>query len=256
MSKINLTPGEINDLIDLYQTEIDRTQRRIENLKSILKKIDRAQEEVSEPATRVAAPARRGRKKLVESVPAAGEAVTPEAKVDGRKVRKGRNAKAVAKSAAPKVKAIRKTRKSKANAATSEETKLAATKRGRKANLKSKVAAKKSPRKESVVRKKIKSGAGPDKVKWIDLIQDILRSKQNLMLANSLTVEAMERLGIDESDRDRVRMAVATNLTRLTKNLKLVVKFKPEGSTNYFYGLTEWFDEGGNLKSEFQNKLM
>lgn len=249
MSKINLTPGEINDLIDLYQTEIDRTQRRIENLKSILKKIDRAQEEVSEHVSRATTSTRRGRKKLVESAPTADETVAPVAKVDGRKVRKGRNEKAVAKSDAPKVKTVRKARKSKANAATSEETKLATTKRGRKANLKSKVAAKKQPRKESVVRKKIKSGAGPNKVKWIDLIQDILRNKQNLMLANSLTVEAMERLGIDESDRDRVRMAVATNLTRLTKGLKLVVKFKPEGSTNYFYGLTEWFDEGGDRKS-------
>jgi hypothetical protein len=255
MSKINLTPGEINDLIDLYQTEIDSAQRRIENLKSILKKIDRAQEESVESVPEKATTGKRGRKKMVETVLVADETAKPSAKTGKRKVRKSKEKEAIT---APKEKGEGRGRKRKVVAETASEVVKPAVKRGRKANskAKAKAATAKKTRKGSTVRKKIKAGAGSDKVKWVDVIQDILRNKQNLMLANSLTVEAMERLGIDESDRDRVRMAVATNLTRLTKNLKAVVKFKPEGSTNNFYGLTEWFDEQGNLKSEFQNKLM
>ena len=76
------------------------------------------------------------------------------------------------------------------------------------------------------------------------------------MLSNSLTLAAMERLGIADADKDRVRMAISTNLTRLTKYDKTINKFSQEGTSGSFYGLAEWFDDKGKLKAEFKNKLM
>ena len=115
---------------------------------------------------------------------------------------------------------------------------------------------KKRGRKPKPVRKSIKTGKGEDKVKWIDLIYDILRTQKSLMLSNSLTLAAMERLGIADADKDRVRMAISTNLTRLTKYDKTINKYSQEGTSGSFYGLAEWFDDKGKLKAEFKNKLM
>lgn len=39
MKNISLTELEVNELIDMYQTEIDRSQRRISNLQSIINKL-------------------------------------------------------------------------------------------------------------------------------------------------------------------------------------------------------------------------
>ncbi|HRX30859.1 MAG: hypothetical protein H6537_02400 [Bacteroidales bacterium] len=212
MKQIKLTQKEVDDLIDLYQTEIDRAQRRIESLQSILKKVEMPQNEVaSQEMGNKPAPKKRGRKPKVRIETDAVE-VKKEPKKRGRK---------------PKVK-----------------TELAVPKkRGRKP-------------KSSSLRKPIKKGKGEDKVKWIDLINEVLGSKKSFMLANSITLAAMEKLGIDESDKDRVRMAISTNLTRLTKYDKSVVKYHQPGQKGSFYGLPGWFNEDGSVKSEFEGKLM
>lgn len=62
MKKITLSKEEIEDLKDLYQSEIDRAQRRIDSLKSILKKIEKGD---LGDETEVPTPKKRGRKPKV-----------------------------------------------------------------------------------------------------------------------------------------------------------------------------------------------
>lgn len=215
MKKISLTQNEVNDLVDLYQSEIDRAQRRIVNLKAILKKLTEG-----------------------NSLPIKGE-VTAEkldVKSDVQPKKRGRK---------PAVQAQKVDK---------EEVAKLPKRRGRKPKVK--VESPKKKLEEKPIRKSIKKGKGEEKVKWIDLIYDILRSKKSLMLSNSLTLAAMERLNIPAVDKNRVRMAISTNLTRLTKYDKTINKFSHKGTAGAFYGLAEWFDDKGMLKSEFNNKLM
>lgn len=231
MKRISLTQNEINELADLYQTEIDRAQRRIANFKTILKKLSEgkspdAQDEDVKPAKE---PKRRGRKP------------------------KAQREQAVALADEPK----KRGRKPKAEKAAEVDAKAEPKRRGRKPRAAKKAGVpQKRGRKPRVVRRSIKAGRGENKVKWIDLIHDILRSKQSLMLSNSLTLAAMERLEISDSDRGRARMAISANLTRLTRRDRTVVKYTQPGTSGSFYGLAEWFDENGALKPEFENKLM
>lgn len=239
MKKISLTQNEVNDLIDLYQTEIDRAQRRVVNLKSILKK-------------------------LIDGKPLLDQEAEPVKKVDSKSIAKPAKAE--------KKEKVQKGKAPKEKVAVEEEKIQEPKKRGRKPKVKDvpvsalnedvavsqqpQKPAKKRGRKPKSLRKSIKKGKGEDKVKWIDLIYDILRTKKSLMLSNSLTIAAMERLEIPEVDKDRVRMAISTNLTRLTKYDKTINKFSQEGTAGSFYGLAEWFDGKGKLKAEFKNKLM
>lgn len=229
MKKISLTQNEVNDLIDLYQTEIDRAQRRVVNLKAILEKLMEGQPLSKEDS---------GSVKKIET-----NGVAPKI---GKRGRKPKKEKEIAeKAVVEEVSAAPKKRGRKPKASVEKEESAKAEKTGKKRG-----------RKPKPVRKSIKKGKGEDKVKWIDLIYDILRTKNSLMLSNSLTLAAMERLGISDVDKDRVRMAISTNLTRLTKYDKTINKYTQEGTTGSFYGLAEWFDGKGRLKSDYKNKLM
>ena len=234
MKKISLTQNEVNDLIDLYQTEIDRAQRRVVNLKSILKKLIEGKplsEQDTEPVKKANSKPSAKPVKVVKKEKAPKEKLADEKVKIQEPKKRGRK---------PKVRDISAT-VSNEDAAVSQQPQKPAKKRGRKPKS---------------LRKSIKKGKGEDKVKWIDLIYDILRTKKSLMLSNSLTIAAMERLGIPEVDKDRVRMAISTNLTRLTKYDKTINKYSQEGTAGSFYGLSEWFDGKGKLKAEYKNKLM
>lgn len=211
MKEIKLSENEVNELVDLYQTEIDRARRRIENLQSILKKL-----------TKETASKTRGKK-------AATKSTNTKGKTSAKK-----ELEETVETAAEEVKKSDK----------------------KKRTTKSKAAPKKRGRKPKKTRKSIKKGNGEAKVKWVELIQTILAEKQNLLLASSLTLEAMTRLGIDEVERDRVRMAISTNLTKLTKYDGVLKKYTIEGQKGAFYGLSEWFNEDGTLKGDYKNRLM
>ncbi len=257
MKKISLTQNEVNELVDLYQTEIDRAQRRIANLKAILKKISEGKSLTDDDKVEVkkstkepvAEPKKRGRKPKVQKEKAVE--VKAEPKKRGRKP-KVQKEKVAAVKAEPKKRGRKP--KVKTAAATAKKTEKVSKKKVAKTPKVKEP--KKRGRKPKPVRKSIKTGKGEDKVKWIDLIYDILRSKKSLMLSNSLTLAAMERLGIADADKDRVRMAISTNLTRLTKYDKTINKYSQEGTSGSFYGLAEWFDDKGKLNAEFKNKLM
>lgn len=242
MKKISLSQNEIEDLKDLYQSEIDRAQRRIESLKSILKKIEKGDLD-----TKPEAPAKRGRKPKTAQP-------KPTAEAPKKRGRKPKNQ--TLKTEEPTIKEPKKRgRKPKAKAA-SATAPAKKTKKTKVSKRKTKVAVpKKRGRKPKPLRKSLKQSAGGEKVKWVDLITSIFKTNNALMQANTLTVEAMKKLGLPEVEKDRTRMAVATNLTKLTKHDKKIVKFTREGDKVAYYGLAEWFNEDGSLKNEFKERF-
>lgn len=239
MKKISLSQNEIEDLKDLYQSEIDRAQRRIESLKSILKKIEKGDLD-----TKPEAPAKRGRKP---------KAAQPKPTTEAPKKRGRKPKNQVLKTEEPVAKEPKKRgRKPKAKAVSA----VAPAKKTKVGKRKTKVAApKKRGRKPKPLRKSLKQSAGGEKVKWVDLITSIFKANNALMQANTLTTEAMKKLGLPEVEKDRTRMAVATNLTKLTKHDKKIVKYTREGDKVAYYGLAEWFNEDGSLKNEFKERF-
>lgn len=242
MKKITLSKEEIEDLKDLYQSEIDRAQRRIDSLKSILKKIEKSD---LGNENDLAAPKKRGRKPKVK------EASEPTAtKKRGRPKKIATEVDKSVISKEPK----KRGRKPKVNPETKAEEQKKEHKKITKKKIKTS-APKKRGRKPKTLNKGLKPKIGGEKIKWNDLIMDIFKSNDKLLQAKELTVAVLEKLQLPEIEKDRTRMAVATNLTKLTKYEKKLLKhFRPNNKIAY-YGLAEWFNEDGTLKPEYQNKF-
>lgn len=312
MKKILLSEVEVNDLLDLYQSEIDRAQRRINNLKTIIKKLSTGHS-VSTEEKPIKTAGRRGRKPKTEEAKVLKETkeITKEPKKRGRKKKvveakiepkkrgrkpktkeveiKNANAtkeikekvitkepkKAEKKGKTSKIKPEPKKRGRKPIVSTAEvataEAKVtktpkevkekAITKKTKKAirkkkTAKVKAAPKKRGRKPKSLRKPIKGGKGKEKVKWNDFIVETITSKDSLMLASSITQAALEKFEIPASDRDRVRMAISTTLTKMANKDKLLGTYTQSGIRGAFFGLAKWFNEKAELNSEYQKKLM
>ncbi len=259
MKKISLTQSEIDNLKELYQSEIGRAQRRIESLKSILKKIEKENLSI-EPEEKIVK--KRGRKPKVTVAQTLQE--TPSS--PKKRGRKPKNTTVAAEAAKEPKKRGRKPKNADASAEVVQEIK----KRGRKPKAKpaeenvkkTKTTRKnikpihppKKRKKSKSLRKSLKQAVDGEKIKWIDLILSIFKKSNSLLNSNALTIAAIEKLNLPEVEKDRVRMAVATNLTKLTKYDKKIVKYIPEGSKTAVYGLAEWFNENGSLRPEYQER--
>lgn len=218
MKKIPLTGLELSDLKAVYEAELERTQKRIVHLKSILKKMEGIEvsatpdfEFIAEASPEKKKPGRKPKAEKAEVV-----------KIPGKRGRK------------PKV-------KTEEELAEKSATEKVPAKRGRKPKL---------------TRKPIKKGKGKRKVKWNDFIIQTLEAKDYLMLSTSLTAAALDRFGIQDSERDRVRMAISTTLTKMANTDKSVFTYSKQGIRGSFFGLPQWFNEDGTIKEEYAGKLM
>lgn len=300
MKKISLSEIEVNDLLDLYQSEIDRAQRRINSLKSIVKKISEGQPVESAEEKPAKSEVKRGRKPKIKAVEVKAEKkITSEPKKRGRKPKaivevvkaepkkRGRKPKVktveaevikkqVTKEPKTKEKKTKKIikaepkkrgRKPKAIAAevsvVDEKKEIKVTEKVKKPKkvqkkkvAKVKAEPKKRGRKPKSLRKPIKGGKGKDKVKWNDFINETLQSKDSLMLASSITQAALEKFDIPASDRDRVRMAISTTLTKMANKDKVLHTYSQPGIRGAFFGLTSWFNENAELSNDYKKKLM
>jgi len=322
MKKISLSEVEVNDLLDLYQSEIDRAQRRINNLKTIVKKISEGKSiEPSEeepvkveskrgrkPKVKVtktkvekvitAEPKKRGRKPKakVEVIKAEQKIRGPKSKVEVKaEIKKEQKVKVAKVKAEPKKRGP-KAKGKKAEPKAKDEVKVEAKKvvakagpkkRGRKPKVvvakavvadekkevkvakktkpkakptkkavKVKAEPKKRGRKPKSLRKPIKGGKGKDKVKWNVFINETITAKDSLMLASSLTHAALEKFEIPSSDRDRVRMAISTTLTKMANKDKVLHTYTQAGIRGAFFGLAKWFNDKGELNNDYKKKLM
>ncbi|MBN1989817.1 MAG: hypothetical protein JW783_10505 [Bacteroidales bacterium] len=218
MKKIPLTGLELSELKAVYEAELERTQKRIVHLKGILKKMEGI-ELSSTPDFEFVAKSEPEQNKLGRKPKAEKVEVV---KTPGKRGPK------------PKVKAGAET-------ADQDAVEKVPARRGRKPKL---------------TRKPIKKGKGKKKVKWNDFIIQTLESKDYLMLSTSLTAAALDRFGIQDAERNRVRMAISTTLTKMANTDKSVVAYSKQGIRGSFFGLPQWFNEEGSLKEEYANKLM
>ncbi len=312
MKKISLSDLEANELVDLYQSEIDRAQRRINNLKTIIEKlsegysvdiveekpikiqekrgrkpkakttianivneIKKAKEITVEPKKRgpkpkdkvakvKAEPKKRGRKPKVKPVEVKA---TKEIKEVAKKIviKEPKKKEGVIKIKAEPKKRGRKPKtiatEVKILDKKSEAKVIAKVKKPKEKNLKKTVAKvkaepKKRGRKPKSLRKPIKGGKGKDKVKWNDFIIETITSKDSLMLASSITQAALEKFDIAASDRDRVRMAISTTLTKMANKDKVLQTYTQQGIRGAFFGLAKWFNEKAELNNDYKKKLM
>jgi hypothetical protein len=236
MKKLTLTNAEFSHLREIYQTELEKAQKRIEHLSAILKKLD-SDNEVSFSSE--AQPLKGTNKKTL------GTHVNPAA----RSIVKGAGAKKAVKiddivvadplhEEKPK-----RGRRPKAVA----EVKPKST-RGRKpkasSDAKIKTLVAKKPRK---TRKLIKKGVGKKKVKWNDFIVDYLTKTGAAKLSSEITREAVSGFKIKESDKPRVRLVISGILSKLVTADKVLRTKKIEGSREKLYGLANWFNENGEL---------
>lgn len=242
MKKITLSKEEIEDLKDLYQSEIDRAQRRIDSLKSILRKIEKGDLGDEQDA---ALPKKRGRKPKVKE---ATEPTAPKKRGRPKKIAADADKSIIVKE--PK----KRGRKPKVNSETKPEKQKKERKRIVKKNVKTSPP-KKRGRKPKSLNKGLKPTIGGEKIKWSDLIIDIFKSNDKLLQAKELAVAALEKLQLPEVEKNRTRMAVATNLTKLSKYEKKILKYSRPDDKIAYYGLAEWFHEDGTLKPEYQNKF-
>ncbi len=120
---------------------------------------------------------------------------------------------------------------------------------------KAKVQPKKRGRKPKSLRKPIKVGKGKDKVKWNDFIFESLSTNNTLLPASAITQAAINKFEIHESDRDRVRMAISTTLTKMANKDKVLKTYNQQGVRGAFFGLSNWFN-ANELKEEYKNKLV
>jgi hypothetical protein len=299
MKKISLSEVEVNDLLDLYQSEIDRSQRRINNLKNIIKKLSEGHSEHSIEEKPIKIETKRGRKPKIKSIETQLEKdITLEPKKRGRKPKfnvetikaeprkRGRKPKEkVADAQVTKAivkKLVTKEPKNKISKTTTnlkkrgrkpkpvvaevkpisvkKEAKVVKKDKKTKVQKKSLVKAKAEPkvsgRKPRILRKPIKGGKGKDKVKWNDFINDTITSKDSLMLASSITRAALEKFKIPASDRDRVRMAISTTLTKMANKDKILQTYIQPGIRGAFFGLAKWFNDKAELNNDYKKKLM
>lgn len=296
MKKISLSEVEVNDLIDLYQSEIDRAQRRISNLKNIMKKISAGKNADNPEEKPEKIKSKRGRKpKAKTPVVKAEKEITSEPKKRGRKPKvkevivkaepkkRGRKPKVKVAEAPAKVEVAKKVvDKEPKKKIVKLKEKPAPKKRGRKPKTtetkavenkaevkvvdkkaKPKVSKKKivkaepkkRGRKPKSLRKPIKGGKGKDKVKWNDFIFESLSSKNTLLPASAITQAAIDKFEIHESDRDRVRMAISTTLTKMANKDKVLKTYSQQGVRGSFFGLSIWFNEN-ELKEEYKKNLV
>lgn len=215
MKTITLNENEIAELSELYLSEIDRAQRRITYLKSILRKLS---EEKSEKDSK--------------------------SKLSKKSERRSKGKKEIVKpfdKNEDKTEILQKP--------------LKGTKRALKKRVKKNQPGKRGPKPKSLLRKPIKLGKGKNKIKWYDFINNTIKEKNSLLLASSITHAALEKFQIPDSDRDRVRMAISTTLTKMTKS-KVINTYSKEGIRGSFYGLSGWFGKNGELSKEYQSRLM
>ena len=255
MKSIQFSPGEINELQDFYNFELERTEKRLAHIKGVLKKIDKeggngtplvAKAEksnlVAEKSTKVAKEKKTAKK------------VAKAPKIPVAKVAKAKVAKAVNETAAATTEVVkRKSGRPKASAATAKPVvKMTKTPKV-KAVAKTKVA------KPKVTKTKVaKAATGKSrgrKAIWTEFILNTLKEKDSPLLASSLTRVAMDHFNTSEADKDKVRLAIAGGLTKLTNKDNVLKSHTVTGIRGSFFGLNDWFDQEGKLLERYQGKV-
>ncbi len=250
MKKITLTQPEVNHLREFYQAELEKAKTRIATLTSVLSKLGEVTpsqeaeinkllgEKVTslkkQTKTVVKKPGRRGR-------PPKAKVELPAATIADKATKTGKAVKTkTAVKATPKAKVVKPKSKTVKVVADSQQKPAA------KMVAKKKVTSKRKP---------LKKGRGSNKMKWNEVVVDVIKNSNTLLDSNSIAQKAAEKLKLSDSDFNRVKSSVATTLTKLAKTDKKLFVHKKPGSRAGYYALPQWQTDSGELLPEYKEKL-
>ena len=209
MKNITFTDSELKDVIELYESEIDRAQRRINSLQELIRKM-RADSPAGEVAAKPAA--KRGRPSKEKTAEAAATTPAPAAPAEAPQKR-GRKPKAAAPALAPPT----------TEKATAKKTTRKATQPKRKTKAKAKAT------KYQAIK-----GQGGVKMKWTDTIMGVIKENAAPMTSSEIASRTIEVMGIESKDAARAKTSVATNLSKMVKE-KVLIKSKSIGLRGSVY---------------------
>jgi hypothetical protein len=223
MKKLNLTNAEFANLREIYVNELEKTQKRLEHLQSVLKKLEVDLEEETIVPDKL--------KNIVKDV----------VKVQGKSNTK-RPKKVLSKPA----------KASKSNALT-EKTVDVKNEIVTATKIDDKPKAKRG-RKPKGEQKPLKRGTGKSKVKWNDFVMDTLKRLNAPSLSSNIAAEAVYKFKTPQADIGRVKLVISGALSKLVNTEKKLLTQKIPGSREKLYGLREWFNDKGELLPEYSKK--
>ncbi len=104
-------------------------------------------------------------------------------------------------------------------------------------------------------RRKKKAKGSQKKPRWSEFILQLLKAKNQLVRVGSIIDEAVREFDIDEEERKSTEQAIYNSLNRLRNVNKEVQAYTIPGRKGSYYGLINWFDEGGVAKEEYVQRL-
>lgn len=90
---------------------------------------------------------------------------------------------------------------------------------------------------------------------WAEYVLEMLRLEDKPLLVKTMTERAMEHFNIDKKLFGKTRVAVARSMSQLDKKDNKVNRHIVNGTVAGYYGLTDWFNETGDLKKEYVDKI-
>lgn len=90
---------------------------------------------------------------------------------------------------------------------------------------------------------------------WTEYVLEMLRLEDRPLLVKTITERAMQHFNIDKNLFEKTRVAVARSMSQLDKKDNKVNRHIVNGTVAGYYGLTDWFNETGELKKEFVEKI-
>jgi hypothetical protein len=231
MKKITLTSAELSQLLDLYRSELDKAQKRVDHITGILKKLS------------------------AEGLAHAQDSETelhvfPEKEIKVKPVKKEK----IAKIKTAKGPQIKETAKSIAKVAVKAKAKPSVKSIASEQPIVEKKTSTRG-RKPKSVRKPIKKGTGKKKIKWNDFVLETIAKAEKPINSTQISKEAQEKFKISNSDFGRVKMVIAGTISKLLNADKKIKNHKVSGSRGKAYGLNEWFNEKGEILPQFTEKL-
>ncbi|MDO9512008.1 MAG: hypothetical protein Q7J34_09630 [Bacteroidales bacterium] len=230
MKQINLTENEANELKEFYILKLEKTKRRLAHFQSILAKFEETESPIK---------SKRGRPKKITSVEEIPE--TPKPKKSVKKIAK-KTEKVIAISEAEVIAEPKKRGRPK-KVYTAEEIALNNKKAKALARKKAGKKTKKNPKKPST------------KANWTEFIMNTIIDTSRPITAKAMHDTAVKTLNIAPEMQKKSNMSVAACMSNLARKTGKLKTYAAEGLKNQFYGLPEWFEENGDLKSEFMSKI-
>jgi len=102
---------------------------------------------------------------------------------------------------------------------------------------------------------KVAVSKNENRLTWTEYVLEMLRLEDKPLLVKTMTERAMQHFNIDKKLFGKTRVAVARSMSQLDKKDNKVNRHILNGTVAGYYGLTDWFNEAGDLKKEYVEKI-